>query len=333
MSARARLSSTGLFLTAALAALLSSPPVAAADGLPVVGIDARPVSPPGGELAYVTRRAGRDTWLEAIDADSERMLRRVRLPGRLTVPAIAYDATPSGITPDGRKLVLITPRRAFPRARTSFAIVDTRRLRIRRTLRLPGDFSFDAISPDGRLMYLIRYLSPKDITRYEVRAYDLRADRLLPEPIVDPREPDERMSGLPITRATSADGRWEYTLYDGAEYGFVHALDTERREAFCIDLEGLAAPRGGLWGAKLELGGGGGGTLALVLGNKSLASIDTQTLRVSNLTQRPQRPAPPPSAAEEAGVPWLLVVVPTVLLAAAGTVAARARTRRRRAPA
>ena len=162
MTARARLATAGLFLLAGLAAPLSSPPVAAADGLPVVGIDARPVSPPGGKLAYVTRRAGRDTALEVIDADSERRLRRVLLPGRLTVPAIAYDSTPSGITPDGRKLVLITPRRAFPRAETSFAIVDTERLRIRRTLRLKGDFSYDAISPDGRTMYLIHYTSPGD---------------------------------------------------------------------------------------------------------------------------------------------------------------------------
>ena len=100
--------------------------------------------------------------LEVIDSESELRLRRVLLPGRLAVPAIAYDATPSGITPDGRTLVLIKPRRAFPRAETSFAIVDTRRLRIRRTLRLRGDFSFDAISPDGRLMYLIRYPSSRN---------------------------------------------------------------------------------------------------------------------------------------------------------------------------
>jgi hypothetical protein len=40
MSTRARLASIALVLAAALVALLSSPPVAAADGLPVVGIDA-----------------------------------------------------------------------------------------------------------------------------------------------------------------------------------------------------------------------------------------------------------------------------------------------------
>jgi hypothetical protein len=337
MTARARLVSTGLFVSGAFVALLASPPVAAADGLPVVGIDARPLSAPEGKLAYVTRRAGRDTALEVVDADSERMLRRVLLPGRLSVPAIAYDATPSGLTPDGRRLVLIAPRWAFPRAYTSFAVVDTERLKMRRTVRLKGDFSFDAISPDGRTMYLIHYLSPRDVLRYEVRAYDLRARRLLPDPIVDPREPDERMSGLPLTRTTSRDGRWEYTLYDGSEHPFIHALDTERRRAFCIDLEGL--PRGGLWGAKLELGGGGG-TISVVAGNRPLASVDTKTFRVSMPRPRSEKPASAAGrgdgrarqpATAESGVPWLLVVLPTLVLVGAGAaLAARGRVRSRR---
>jgi hypothetical protein len=329
MSARARLASTGLLLLAALAALLSSPSVAAADGLPVVGIDARPVSAPAGKLAFVTRRAGRDTALEVVDADSERRLRRLILPGRLTVPAVAYDASPSGLTPDGRKLVLITPRRAFPRAGTSFAIVDTTRLRIRRTIVLKGDFSFDAISPDGRTMYLIHYLSPRNVFRYEVRAYDLRANRLLPEPIVDPREPDERMSGLPITRATSSDGRWAYTLYDGGEHPFVHALDTERRRTFCVDLD---LRSGTLWGAKLELGGG---TLAVLARRKLLASIDTRTFRVTmpgaNAQEAPAGHPAAKRAADTGGVPWALVVLPTLVLGVAGAVlAARGRQRSRR---
>ncbi len=320
MSTRARLTGAVIVATAALAALLSSPPVAAADGLPVVGIDARPLSAPGTAVAYVTRRAGRRTALEVIDADSEQRLRRVLLPGKLSVPAIAYDATPSGITPDGRKLVLIEPRRAYPRVETGFAVIDTRRLRIRRTVRLRGDYSFDAISPDGRTMYLIRYLSPRNPQRYEVRAYDLRAGRLLPDPIVDPREPDERMSGLPVTRATGPGGRWEYTLYDGGEHPFVHALDTERGRAFCIDLE-LAG--GGLWGARLELTGGGG-TLALVMGAKRLASIDTKTFRVSGVPTTPPAEPRRPARDNGSGVPWPLVALPTLLLlGAAGALAAR----------
>jgi hypothetical protein len=316
MSTRARLTGTAVVATAALATLLSSPPVAAADGLPL-GVDARPVSAPGSDVAYITRRAGRRTALELIDADSERRLRRVLLPGILTVPAVAYDATPSGLTPDGRKLVLIQPRRAFPRTGTKLAVVDTRRLRIRRTVVLRGDFSFDAISPDGRTMYLIRYLSPRDPKRYEVRAYDLRTDRLLPDPIVDPREPDERMNGQPVTRATGPGGRWEYTLYDGGEHPFVHALDTERGRAFCIDLH---LRGGGLWGARLELTGGGG-TLAIVMGAKRLASIDTRSFEVAGLPTPPTRRA---AADRGPRVPWALVALPTLLLlGAAGALTVR----------
>ena len=53
--------------------------------------------------------------------------------------------------------------------RTTFAVVDTRRLAVRRHLALRGDFSFDAISPDGRTMYLIEY-SARDLNNYAVRA-------------------------------------------------------------------------------------------------------------------------------------------------------------------
>src|SRR5207248_3337256 len=45
------------------------------------------------------------------------------------------------------------------------------------------------------------------------------------------------MSGAPITRATTRDGRWAYTLYlRGNGRAFIHALDTTRRAAVCVDL-------------------------------------------------------------------------------------------------
>ena len=256
MTRRARIPTLLTPFALTLCVLAVAPPAAGADGLPILGVDANPVQAVGQDVAYVTRRAGAGTRLAAIDPYTERPRRRVILPGRLSVPAVAYDATPSGLTADGSTLVLIQPRRRFPRANTRFALVDTATLRIRRRLVLRGDFSFDALSPDGRLLYLIHYLSPRNPSRYEVRAYDLRRSRLLERVIVDPREPDERMSGLPVTRATGDGGRWEYTLYQGREYAFIHALDTEKAEAFCIDLDGLAAPRDGLWGVKLDLDGG-----------------------------------------------------------------------------
>ena len=45
------------------------------------------------------------------------------------------------------------------------------------------------------------------------------------------------MDGYPLTRVTSADGRWVYTLYQNGGVGgypFVHALDTVRGVAHCI---------------------------------------------------------------------------------------------------
>ena len=132
-----------------------------------------------------------------------------------------------------------------------------------------------------------------------MRAYDLRARRLLRRPVVDPREPDEEMYGLPVTRVADGDGRWAYTLYQSPEHPFVHALDTERRPAVCIDLDDLRQ----VWGATLALRGG---TLE-VTGRQGrvLARIDRRTHRLMN-------PAPPRS--DDAGTSWLPLAAPTAAL-------------------
>jgi hypothetical protein len=142
---------------------------------------------------------------------------------------------------------------------------------------LPGDFSFDAVSPAGDIIFFIEYLSPRDPTDYAVRAYDVEAGRLLPEPIVDPTEPDEQMGGHPLARASSADGRWAYTLYDGGAHApFVHALDTVGREARCVDLDALAG-RSDLGDLRLRLTGG---DLAVVRADEPIAVVDLRTFGV-----------------------------------------------------
>ena len=88
-----------------------------------------------------------------------------------------------------------------------------------------------------------------------MRAYDLRARRLLRDPIVDPSEPDEPMRGLPVTRTTGPGGRWEYTLYAGGEHPFVHALDTVRRSSICIDLPRRLERSSRIWDARLLVRG------------------------------------------------------------------------------
>ena len=300
-----------LVAVAALALLALLPATAVADGLPAVGVDASPLSAPDGELEYTTERAGAGTRL----IESARYggpLRARRLAGSLSIPAVAYDGSSSGVSADGRTLVLISPRKRYPRKRTTFAVVDARRLAIRRRVALRGDFSFDAISPDGRTMYLIEY-SARNVADYAVRAYDLAAGRLYPRPIVDPSEPEEAMSGAPVTRATSSDGRWAYTLYSSQPHPFVHALDTERRTAVCIDLDGLG---GGMWGATLQLHGP---TLDVVRRGTVLASIDTRSHRVLG------RRAAGARESEDAGTSWLPMLAPTAVLAVMLALARRRR--------
>jgi hypothetical protein len=306
-----------LLVPASLAIVAALPAPAAADGLPGTGVVPSPVSAPGGEVEYVAKRAKRDTVLREQRLDGGPVLRSLDLRGRYSVPAVAYDGSPSGLSADGRTLVLINPRKRWPRKHTTFAVVDARRMELRRHIQLRGDFSFDAISPDGRLVYLIEYLSPRDVTAYAVRAYDMRARRLFPQPVVDPSEPDEDMSGVPMSRVSDAEGRWAYTLYSGAKHPFVHALDTERRTAVCIDLR-----LRNLRGAVLEMNGA---WLDVVGDSGLLARIDTATHRVIAAPEK--RPARAKSEAEaSARTPWLLIAAPTAALLVLGAISRRRRS-------
>ena len=267
---------------------------AAADGLPVLGVDVggTGVVARSGNARYVTVPANGNTVVARVTPHNGRVLASRLVRGRFTIPAVAYDGSAAGLSADGRTLVLIQPRTSFPRAQTPLIVIDAKRLRTLHLVRLHGDFSFDAISPRGSLMYLIEYISPTDPTRYRVRAYDLAANRLLAQPVVDPREPGEKMGGLPLTRATSPDGRWAYTLYDGAgKTPFVHALDTSARSARCIDLDALT--RTNLTRMHLNLDAAGH-TLTVKSGQRPLAAIDTRTFRPgqpSEPTAFPWKPA------------------------------------------
>jgi hypothetical protein len=292
---------------------LALTPLARADGLPIADASAPAIiggDDVNGRLVAVPTERG---TVVARIGDSVYVSRL--LDGRYTVPVIALDHTASGLSTDGSTLVLINPRLSFPRARTSLVVLDASNLRTRAHIVLQGDFSFDALSPDGTRMYLIHYLSPRDPTRYEVRALDVPSGKLLPTPIVDKSEPDERMAGLPITRATTADGHWAYTLYDGAGHEpFVHALDTVKGDAHCIDLEMLAG-RQDLYGLRLDLGGGDA-ELAVVDGAQELIAIGTTSFEpVSAKTTAPV-------SAETSSRNWPPIVALSILalLGAVGAV-------------
>ena len=270
---------------AAVAALALTIPAgpAAADGLPL------PVeeSPSGvlssdGASRYLAVTLGGRTAVLAQRAKTGAVTNRVELAGRFGIPLVAYDSTAGGVSADGRTLVLINPRSGFPRRATTFAVFSTQRrsLRLRQILRLPGDFSFDALSRDGRSLFLINYISPNDPTKYRVRVYDLARNRLDPKPIVDPREAPDEMNGFALSRVMSSDGRWAYTLYQGTDgKPFIHALDTRDRKAVCIDLHDPALAGGNPYELRL-LAAARGTRLDVRRRGALLATVDTATFRV-----------------------------------------------------
>jgi hypothetical protein len=109
-------------------------------------------------------------------------------------------------------------------------------------------------------MYVIQYthMASNDLSHYVVRGYDLRTNRLLPGKIADRSEDEETMAGYAQTRTTSADGRWVYTLYQKPSgEPFVHALDTVRAAAYCIDLPSSPKTNQAVYNLVLSLRNGG----------------------------------------------------------------------------
>ena len=229
-------------LLLAAAALLATPGTAGGDGLPVGNVDVghEGVATPDGVARIVALPAGAgSTMVARIKAGDGRVERSRWLREPVTVPGVALDGTADGLSGNGRRMVLIRPREVgdFPLRRTRFVVLDARTLKVERRITLRGDFSFDALSPDGRRMFVVNYVDRRDPRAYLVRSVDLRTGRLERGALVDAREPDEDMRGYPVTRATTSDGRWAYTLYDGGgDEPFIHALDARERRAFCIDL-------------------------------------------------------------------------------------------------
>lgn len=220
---------------------------------------------------YVARVRQGTTVVTAYDADGR--LRRGTVEGAYGVPLVAFDGTLGGLAHDGRSLVLASPR--LVGGTTWFSAISTKTLEPIRMIGLRGRWSYDALSPDGRTLYLVEH-SPT--VTYRVRAYDVAGGRLLKEAVIDPRLGGRAMTGMPVTRATGPRGVWEYTLYQKPQgLPFVHALDTVRGKALCIELpwrgeqSRLFLLRMRVDGRKLVLTRSSGGTVA---------TIDTRAFRV-----------------------------------------------------
>jgi hypothetical protein len=239
-----------------------------------------------GAVRYVAVPAVNSTTMQVIRRRDGRVLKFMSLKGAWGIPVVAFDGTTDGLMADGRTLLLGEPLTGPGLRRNStFALVDTKKMRVVRKLRLPGHHVFDALSPDGRYLYFIQYVSAEDFNQYRVRAYDLRGGHLLAKPVVDKRESATAMQGAPISRVTSRDASWAYTLYGGQHQTFIHALDTLNAAAVCIDLPWKTQPKR-LFDFRIRRAGDG---RLIVRGprGRTLAVVDQKDLHVVSAVRDP----------------------------------------------
>lgn len=239
------------------------------DGIAVAG---------GARLVAVAGAQGSTIVMRMSTKDGANLGQRI-LQGTLGIPLVSFSGIADAVWSNGRRALLSTSIYDDER-HTTFVVVDTRSLRPLRTIRLRGAFAYDALSPDGRRLYLLQY--PRGLSGgidYVVRSLNMRTGRLEPGAIVDKTEPDERMAGIALNRAWSKNRTWAYTLYSGGEsHAFVHALNTRTRTARCIDLPWKGAAQSILEHAQMQVKAG---ALTLVEpGGGVLARIDTRTFSV-----------------------------------------------------
>jgi hypothetical protein len=292
-------------LTATLASFFAIAGTALAAGGPLIPSGTYGTGPvgPGSrpDTSYRYVAVGNDpTILERISTDGGRVNRQLRLDGSWALPAVTILNDAGGLSADGTTLVLVKPNYRRPRAETELLLVDADRFRKLEHVTLDGTFSFDAISPDGSHLYLVQYADPRDPLDYRVRSYDISRHRFESGAIVDPDEPDEKMTGQPVSRKMSSDGRWAYTLYGGGEETFIHALDTKAGVAQCVDLHGFKPSQ--LYTLRLDVDRETG-VITVIRGQRPEATVDPRTFAVTPVEQ----PAPPAETGGDgdAGGDWV----------------------------
>ena len=166
------------------------------------------------------------------------------IDGAWRLPTIGYDPTPVGLSADGSTAALVeaTPAASgASRAVSRFAVLHVVPLEgPPRIIELPGSFDYDAISPDGSILYVVEHLASEPEGAYQVRAVDVATGVMRDAVIADKRNIGEAMAGWPIAQVRRPDGL-VMTLYRGAEHPFIHALNTAEAWAVCIDLPGAHA--------------------------------------------------------------------------------------------
>jgi hypothetical protein len=269
-------------LAAALAfvALFASAPAALADGpMPGAAQGSFGVVSPDGKTRYLALGSGLNTVIETVSTADGSLQGWETLAGGWGIPTVTYNADGgAGLSRNGKTLVVTTLGQT---SITQVELLNTRTLSVRDRFVLNGSFTYDAMSPDGTKLYFIQWVDQTNLNSYVVREYELRTHTLVPGSIADRTQKSWVMQGQPLTRTTSASGRWVYTLYQNpGGYPFIHALDTVRGVAHCIGLP-YTGDVGGLFNLVLGLGKGDRTLAVHWKSGRPWLAVDTASFRIA----------------------------------------------------
>ena len=191
-----------------------------------------PIGTPAADWSryYVVTQLTGNAQLKAIDPASGRTIAQATVPAGYSLPNIASEGPTAGISPNGQWLALTRNSSSV----TNFLVGSSSLADSFKTIRVDGDFVFDALSNDGKSLYLIQKM--QDANHYQVRLYDVGAGALMPQPVVDKRESNEPMNGIRGDSAADANGNYVYTVYIREGGPFIHALPLDEPIAWCVDL-------------------------------------------------------------------------------------------------
>jgi hypothetical protein len=268
----------------ALAALLL-PASALAAGPSYVAQGGLGVLSHNGKYRFIAVSTGAATAIERVAVHGGAVSGWATLDGDYGIPQPTMrPGQLEGLSRDGKQLLVGTVGLQSP---SRFAVIDTRNLRVRDRFAIPGSFAYDALSPDGKTLYVTQYVDRDNASRYVVRAYDLRHGRLLSGRVADKAQASWVMEGFATTRTTSGDGRWVYTLFmRPGGYPFVHALDTVRGVAHCIGLPWTARDQAPLMNIRMTLADGGNKLALDWKSGKRWLAVDTGTWRIMHPATR-----------------------------------------------
>lgn len=188
-----------------------------------------------GSLITATREGDRTVVRNLIVQPGFDDSQKVAVDGAWRLPTFASDPLPIGVSLDRKTVVLVEDDSPQTADRTRLAVLEASLSQPARILDIPGTFTYDAVSPDGRTIYVIEHLAGPPDGHYQVRAIDVASGKLKPDVIVDKLKIGEQMAGWPVDQLRRVDGS-VLTLYRGGEHPFIHALYTADGYADCIDL-------------------------------------------------------------------------------------------------